>query len=342
MKREKKIRPDGDSYLYLASRLNALETGMPDAGQMRRFTEAKSRYELHRMLAETGIVDQNFNGAGDELDAFLPRTYAFIAKNVPDPELFSLFRLPYDCHNLKAAVKSALLSGGADFEENARRLSLDCGTVSPEAGIKAVKTRDPSALPEHLGKAVLDALDRYAMDRDPRRVDMILDRACFADMSEQVGRYRCPFFEKLLRVKADTLNFLTCLRLIRMGEGKEALAEAYLPGGSIGEDELAPCVKSGAEEGTAALFEKLSSRGYSDLIAGLGTDLPLGRIEKAVDEYYLKIAKEGKEVFDGPERVAWHLILCENTVRNLRVIVSGNNAGLDAETIRERLREAYV
>ena len=66
------------------------------------------------------------------------------------------------------------------------------------------------------------------------------------------------------------------------------------------------------------------------------------RFEKACDDAVTAYLSQAKYIAFGDAPVAAYLAAKENEWTAIRVIMSGRLAGLSKETIRERLREAYV
>ena len=68
----------------------------------------------------------------------------------------------------------------------------------------------------------------------------------------------------------------------------------------------------------------------------------LTRFEKLCDDAVLNYVAGAKYVAFGEAPVIGYLAAKENELTSVRIIMSGRMAGLDADTIRERLRESYV
>lgn len=63
-----------------------------------------------------------------------------------------------------------------------------------------VERGDFSSLPAHMAGSAAEAADVYARTGDPQQIDLILDRACFADMLDTAqGEYS----RDLVRCKID-------------------------------------------------------------------------------------------------------------------------------------------
>ena len=64
--------------------------------------------------------------------------------------------------------------------------------------------------------------------------------------------------------------------------------------------------------------------------------------ERACDNAVARYVQRARRVPFGVEIVVGYLFARQGELTALRIILSGRLAGLDKDTIRERLREAYV
>ena len=81
---------------------------------------------------------------------------------------------------------------------------------------------------------------------------------------------------------------------------------------------------------------------YARFLRQLDPSSPLYLIEKEADNFWLQKAKAAKYVPFGAPVLVGYMIALEYEVKNIRIILAGKDAGLSAETIKERLRETYV
>ena len=66
------------------------------------------------------------------------------------------------------------------------------------------------------------------------------------------------------------------------------------------------------------------------------------RFEKLTDDAVTAYLASAKYVAFGESSLISYIAAKENEFTAVRIIMAGRMAGLDTETIRERLREAYV
>ena len=320
-------------YLFISARVRCLENDLLSADVLRRLTEAGDSAAFFSVLEEYGypLMRNEINGkigAEESFDAAWQTALQTVAQDVPDGAVVDFFRYGADCNNLKSALKCAAL--GRDAAE-----LLQDGSVSAACATEAVEKEDFSAYPEQLAQGAAAALDAYRRTGDGRQIDLILDRACFAQMAQAAQGE--PFLQELLARRADTTNLLTALRLARR-EGATArrlFPEAALPGGVLPVAELAAAVEGGPEQ----VAEFIARSPYAALCAlGDVATLPFQTLSRGAEDLCLSFAEEAKWVPFGAPVVACYLLAKETEVKNLRMILAGIRAGVPAAEMQGRLR----
>lgn len=320
-------------YLYSSARIRAMENSLLSGEQLNRMAEAGSVPELYGMMAEAGIsLPTGENGKPDAEAAFddlLGGAYRAAEEMTPDPALFAGFRYPYDAANLKAALKAMF----ADKSDEGMISPL--GTVSPGALRTAISDMDFIAFPRNMEEAAYAACSEYSKTNDPQTLDLAIDRACFADLSAVMAKD--AFCQKMLRLRIDLTNMMTCLRVRRFGEAAvRRFDRFFLDGGSLALSFFQEALSDGD------LFSRLQYGSYDALAERLEECGSFGEQERVCDDYWMDRLREAKRIPFGAGVVAAYLYACEYEVKNLRILLAGKAAELPAEKIRERMRRSYV
>ncbi len=337
-------------YMYASARLRALEGRLVGRERLARLTECRSSEEVMTRLAEFGITPPEASADTPALTpavaqsrareamllALLRDAYAEVEAAVPDPAPFRAYRYPYDCNNLKAAIKCAIRECAADG------MLFDFGTV-PADRVETIlrEGKELSLFPPAMAAAVPAAQEAYGATGDPRRIDAILDRACYADMLATLSTLGDPTLIGWLRAKIDLVNIISTLRVLRMGQGdagRAFLLDSLLPGGTLEADFFTTAY----DGGEAALLESLSSTPYARLAHIEGEAPALRRIEQVADDLWMELVRDGARAPFGAAVAGGYLVGCETAVRNLRILLAAKDAGLPDERLRERLRMSYV
>ena len=267
---------------------------------------------------------------GDITEHILQEAFRTVRESVPDPSLFLFLQYPYDCHNLKVLEKSR--RKGTDPSP----LLIDLGSIPVKSLQTVWNNGDFSALPTHLSAAVPRAREAFDKTANPREIDFILDRALYADMAERAAGL--PLSSEWVNAKAELTNLLICCRLLRSetpDAGRSLLTHAYLPVGRYDEASLLALYDSG-EEG---LIQALLHTPYEGIFE---KDLPFSVLERRIENHLTTLARQHSTVTFGAEVAVFYLLEMNVLAGNLRILLAGKSAGLDAATIKSRMRDCYV
>ncbi len=331
-------------YMYASSRLHALERYMVGRSRMEALAECRTVTDALAKLAEYGLTIPPSEGASDAespaawedmLLAALKRAYAEVEEAVPNASPFRAFRYPYDCNNLKVALKCAIRGIPADG------LLFDFGTVPAHEVEAALREgRAGELYPPAMANAVSAAREGYAATSDPRAIDAVLDKACYADMLSTLETLGDRAVTGWLRMKIDLVNIAICLRILRMNRGAAGdafLADTLLPGGTLPESFFAEAYAAGE----SGLWSALIPTDYTRLCR-LGDAPALSLVEKTADDLWMERVKSDAHIPFGATVVAGYLIGWETSVKNIRILLAAKAGGLSQDRLRERIRLSYV
>ena len=327
-------------YLFGSANIRTLENAIIGRERIERLLNTKTTNEAWALLADWGIdIVRNSDGnpmREETLLGVLKGAYDRLTELAPDSDALRLWLYPYDCNNLKAAQKA--------FVRNIDPTSMlfDFGTLPATDIVKMVETGTYEGLPANLQASAQTAMDEYAKTKNPQVIDLILDKACWSDMLAAAKASGEEFVIRLVETRIDLLNTMIALRILRMksGEvGKVLFAEAFLEGGKLVRERMTECMANGED----ALLALLRYSDYSRFAENFAkSDGALSSAEKLADNYWMSLILENKFVPDGLEVMIAFLAAHEYEVKNLRILLSGKEAGIETATIRERIRDSYV
>ena len=326
-------------YLYGSARIRALEGQRIGKDRLERMLEANTSDDVMAMLSDHGFTWSGTDGASREecLLSALSEGYVELersADGVRSPVRF--LRYPYDCNNVKALIKCFARGIAPDT-----MLFDSLGTVSAEQAKIAFESKDYRMFPPCMAKAISEAEESFAQTGNPQTVDLILDKACYADMLEDTRQSGIAYAVRLVEAKIDLTNLITCLRLIRMNSGAAAdafLQEVLLSGGMLDRTLFTEALAAGEQ----SMVEHLTYSRYAGFAALLAEESPLHALEKWADDFWMELARDAKFVPFGAEVLIGYAIALEYEVKNIRILLAGKDAGLASDVIRERLRKSYV
>ena len=330
-------RKKDTEYAAISARIRIMENRLLTRERMEQLIEAREDAECVKIMTDCGYPELAALTL-PELEKALARAqeelFADLGKASDDPDVAAVFRVKYDYHNAKALIKSQAR------ELNAERLLVAGGRYEPNALAEGFRQGElaEGSVSDTFRDALWAAKDLLTTSGDPQQADFLLDKACCREMLDHAHAARSPFLVDYVKVTIDSLNLRSVVRALRAGRGKELLEAALIPGGTVDIAALAEAqaaqlpklfggeLKSAAEEGAA-------------LLDGQGS---VTVFERLCDNAVVRFVRRARQVPFGVETVVGYLFARQNELTALRIILSGRLAGIDKETIRERLREAYA
>lgn len=323
-------------YAFISAYLRAGEAKLVSRERLERMIEAPTAAEALRLLEECGYGDMTGVGVRElEIRLAERRNAAMseLASLAPAPEITDVFRVKYDYHNAKALVKAA--GAGTD----AAAILSPAGRFAPEDVAAALKGEEGEEISAVLAAAMAEARDTLAATGDPQLADFILDKAYFAEMKAEADKVHSAFLAGYVRLNVDAANLRSAVRVLRMGKNASLLRQALIDGGSVGADELIAAASAG--EPFAPLF-------VNELhdAARLGDETAAGRsltaFERECDNAVVRYMAGAQTKSFGEEVPVGYLFAVESEIAAVRTVATGRIAGIEPDTIRERLRELAV
>ncbi len=324
-------RTDTD-YLSISARIRAMETRLLTRERLDRMIDARDDGEAMKLLAECGYNDAA--GLDEALAQARAETFQDISAAVPDPRLAEVFQLKYDYHNAKAILKARAV--GADPE----RLLLAGGRYAPAELLEGVRREDLRGVAEPFRLAVERAKSVLEEERDPQKADLILDRACYAEMAGLAKELDSEFLQGYVRLSVDVANLRAAVRVHRMDRDADFLRQVLLPGGNVSEQAILSARGDALDEPfRAGALGQAAALGAAAARPGGG---PLTAFERECDNALTAYLAAARRVPFGEQAVIGYLYAREQELTAIRAVFAGRAAGLDGDTIRSRLRETYV
>lgn len=345
-----KKRQAETEYLYGSARVRALENRLVGRERINQLLESKSVAEMMNRLTEYGVtMSEGTTGKSlteareDMLLHLLKTAYDEVEEAAPCAEVFTYFRYPYDCNNLKLAMKASLRSLP---ESEVRGMMFDFGTVPVDAVLAAVAEHAYACFPEAMAHAARTAEEDFARSGDPQMIDAALDRACYADMLTAAAASGEDVLVHWVRTRVDLTNLVICLRLLRMerGEvGRMFLENTLLTGGTWDVERLLQVYDDAVAGGEETFWAALSASAYASFAHAVeATEKSLAEVEKCADDAYMAVVREGARQPFGAAVLAGYLVGWETAVKNIRILLAAKQAMWDVSLIRQRVRESYV
>lgn len=320
-------------YAAVSAALHAREAKLLTQAMAERMIDAATPEESYKTLLECGYAPlerctlENVEHALSQARRELYREVSVLA---PDKRIVELFQVKYDYHNAKLALKSKR-SG-----EDVSRLAMDCGRVDAQKVLRG----ETSAVSAAMSRAMAQAESEVGHSGDLRMAELLLDRACYEEMSALASETGSTFLKDYVALQIDA--------------GQPAYARARTAHGLRGR---CACCGDAARAGTIPADQLRGARGdhLSSLTHGTPLDSAgelaaklldsgggLTEFERACDDALMSYLQRARRTPFGPEVVAGYLGAKEAEFTAVRTILSGKIAGIAAEDIRARLRMSYL
>ena len=318
-------------YICLSAILRAKEAKLLNQAKLDRMLSEANFSDSCRIATEAGYEDMSGKTVQEVnacLAAHRAKELEEIRELLPDESVLDLYRMRYGYHNAKVLVKSK-----GDPKLNASMFSQSC-RYSIEELLEAYNAEEYfGPLPAVYAQAIRDAKQALARTNNPQLADFILDKAYYSEELKEAQLLQKPFFTEFVRHRIDRTNLCSTLRTLYMGKRGELLQHALVEGGHISVDEILNSMETKDD----------LIRLYSSTIFRKAAEAPsMTEFEKAAEDALRDYLISGNFVTFGPEVVIEYMAALENEIVSLRIILTGKLMGIDAETLRERLRECYV
>ena len=318
-------------YLAISTRIRAMENGLLSRERMEQLLEARTDEDTAKLLQESGYPDLDASRP-EAMDAAIAaireETFRDLADGAPDTRYLDFFRVRYDYHNAKAAVKAAALG------TNPETMFSGLGRVPAEELLG-----DPDGLPGELGAAVAEAKEILETTRDPQLSDIALDRHMYADLCAIADDTGSAFLQGYVRMMIDTENLRALVRTLRMGRNADFLKGVLLDGGELDADSVLSVANGGS---LPELYAPTPLAAAAESGAEAVKGASLTAFEKLCDDAAMDYLTAAQFVPFGDAPLVAYLAAKETEYTNLRILLLGRAAGLSADVIRSRLRAGYV
>ena len=328
------------SYVYTVARLRGMENNLLDAGFFSRLMDSPGIEEALRALGETSYsqwLSQSNNNFDKAIDAEMLATCEELAQFVPDKELLTIFRMPYDFHNVKVLLKGLFKVRGGDSEGRRYELLSKLGTIDTDELTEAVETEEYGFLPYGLTDLIPQCWTLWDQTKNAQAVELIIDHGMFKAMLKVAEDLNIPDVINWVKFKIDAENLRSAIRLARMKYDANKALTFFHDGGNIRADDMAKLLNEPQETWSRILSHTDIGKVLSALNEAGDLKIALSEVTKSLDEYLVKVLESAKYSMDAPANVLLYLLTKEAETRNMRVALVCVAGGLDREFGRRLL-----
>ena len=267
---------------------------------------------------------------GAMLDRLMKITLELLKNIAPVADIWRIFALYYDIHNMKLVVKERFF--GKRFDE----LALDYGSYSM-ATIRsaAVRKKDDILSNEVLTEGFFEALHL----KDSYDIDFILDKLYFRTLKHMAIKLKTPAIDGFITEKIDLFNVSLVLQAISAGIPEGYFQRAFSEGGSCSLDEWQLYLKKDKPDELThfPLWQK-----YRPIwSAARNRNQALAEVDVWIDDYLIEKTKTCKLMAFGIEPICAYFFNKIMEIKNVRILLEGKARNYSQPEIRKRMRIPY-
>ena len=314
-------------YAYSQSKIKALEKKLFDLQRLVLLAETKHIDDVYKTLADAGYPQHN--DYTRMLNMSLDETYKLVKDISPDPEIFNVFLVKNDYHNLKVLIKAEFLGINPDS------LLVSGGLIRVEELKSSFTNRKLGSMPQTMQRAAKKALETFSVSNNPQAAEIILDLAMYEQMVKMANETENSYIIGYVKKQIDLTNIKTLFRMKLQNKTEAFAKDTFIPNGSISVDAFVRLMKTSPEETMAAI----GKTGYGYIVED-GFDMI--KLEQKCNLDNFAYIKKGRGMYFGPEPLIAYMLSKEEEIKQLRIIISGKLGGVSEKIITERLNASYV
>ncbi|MBQ7504093.1 MAG: V-type ATPase subunit [Ruminococcus sp.] len=319
------------SYEYSIGSVRAKEKSLLNSSDIEQMLSYNSEDELLRFLVDKGY------GEGSNIDevisAHTKDIWDYLKTVAPDFDIFNVFLIQNDAHNLKVILKSIILDKRHD------ELLLSPFTIDTQLIKKAVEQKKFDILPEWLSAAAGEAYNIIAHKTDARECDAVIDKAVMEQMIVLSKEPDSKFIEEYINTVVFYNNIKIALRSSRTNASADFLDKALCDVDEFRKTSVIAATLKGID----FLMDELGK--YSEYECDKAIEqfkISPTAFECFVDDKLTVMAKEScKRLSEGADPLIGYYLGNEAEKKVIHIISSGFKTNTDKDIIRERLREIY-
>ncbi len=322
-------------YTSSVGRIRVLETRFLTKAFLSRMAEAPSYEEAVKVLFEHPEYRQDIENIKEKSNfegifiSQLKKLYNLAAELSRDKEITNLFLLKYDIDNLKVLLKTGISAVYKEAE------LVDLGVFGIAALKDCMSKKDFSAL----GKKFATIISEISTVKEPKDIELLLDRFYFVLIGEGLLKVKSRFLEYVYKSMIDLFNIKILLRRRVLRE--ENFKALILEEGYLTKDFFYKM----ADKQDAVIQKEFSNTAYTALIDEVlkaRRDSLLGNLDVLFDNYFIGIIKEAKYFHFGIEPLIGYILAKECEIKNLRRVLAGKFYGIKEDILKGSLQEVYV
>ena len=305
-----------NSYPYASGAIKSLSNKILDKNKIYRFSSLKKE-ELLKALNDAGY-GTDYSSLEKLIDSEFIKLKETMKINTPNPKFTSLFFLAGDIQNITALYKSKI------FQVDCPQLN-ETGVYDTnllvDAIIKGKTTKDESLnrLVNSLNKATSGIVSAKLISR-------LIDNTIYSECLKVVRFNKC--LKTYYKVKIDTTNILTFMRMKRLRWNVDQFKSLTLSGGTIDINELSKYYNKPGEE-LVKFLAPYYNEALSKIVSKYNSTNDISLLEINLNQLVLTIMEQFKNDIADIGPTVYYLFCKEAESKNIRMIYSNQNVDMN-------------
>ncbi len=317
-------------FAYAVARVRSNENKLLSSANVEALINTSDYKEALKLLSDFGYANVEVKGEEAVLSSVLKNAFELIYTSAPDKKCLDFLIVKNDFHNIKALLKCLVVNKSCD------NLLLTPSVVDTAVIKSAVETKDYSILPEYLSDTVRKAYELVTLTMDGQQLEIFLDRKCIEASVLLAKESRDDFSLSLANLMCLLFDIKVALRCLKTNKDADFIRSALADCSMLDVERLIEYVLDGED----ALCNYVASLGFDSIAHAVRNGY--AAFEKACDDLLMEKIKFAKYRCLGIAPLIAYYFAVDAEVKTVRIILSCKKNGIDAESIRERVRELYV
>lgn len=352
-----RYRPPGRDYGYTNARIRGMRSHLLKQAFFDDLMSSKDMTGVIQKVSQTVygpdvesriLQGRDANHIDEALKDNMTRTFQKVLSVSNDEGVSLLTTLlgRWDLFNIKTIVRGKHMAvAGDEIIESlipvGQLTSIDTDELARQANVRSVvDTLATWGLP--FAVPLREALPEYESTNDLSILELALDRYYYQWAAQRISgrRVNHKVARAFLAAQVDTMNLLTCLRLLNSDLGETDVSRFFLPGGVVVTEKL--FMELSAMSDVDEVFTRVKRTPYGRPLDQVA--LPyveknsMSVFERALEDYLFRQAfRSGKGDPLGIGLAISYLWMKANEVTNMRIVVKGVSVGIPVERMREEL-----
>lgn len=335
MAQQRYIKPE--DYIYASTRVRLFERRLLKPEDWVRFRQVSNFGEGLQFLKETPYGNRmEVDGLSydESLNMESIRLRRELRGAAPGSPLLRLISLQDLYHNLKVLAKMDVL----DQDLSHLLVEVEDFDLRYLENLFAHPEQNSQESPEEI--AIAEVVSDYKKHQDPERLEIILDKALYADMAQLTKELGSDLICAWQQEQTDYQNLAIFLRMKRAGKPQPLFDFAFLPGGTLHKEILAGLYGQADLPTRSELKAAGATDGLLDAWTQAADQGDIAYLEKRRDEASLNLARKAQRMTYGPEILFAYYLLRQTEIQNIRTLMIGLQSDLNAAQRAARLRLA--